>query len=67
MEEGTSLQKRHDQSCGFRKILTGNWVDDSNEDKIPHNCSMDCDCVDEDDTRDRAHDQVDIMILRNLP
>ena len=58
----SSLQRRVAASRAFRKIFNGRWIDVAG--RIHHHCNMNCECLHERDSRERAHEQLDAFILR---
>ena len=58
-----SMQQRSQQSSRFRRFFNG----DLQQRVVTHHCDLMCACIDEPDSRRRAHEEIDLLTLRCLP
>ncbi len=62
--EPSSVQQRSEEARAFLAIFNGHLQD---TDLCRHHCDLECDCLDEADSKRRAHDVFDTIVLKFLP
>lgn len=61
------MPERMEERRAFTNILNGNYQCTGKDHHVWHHCDMNCDCISEADFLDRAHAELDALILETLP